>query len=174
MSCALTQGFAVLPCKDGAGGVIKYLITEFANVVSTTEVAGVITAITMAPGSNFWEYAQLKETADWTEDIAVSSTGATIGYTQTANILLFKRDVNKRNEIKLLAQNRLIILVQDKNLIWWILGITQGCDLTSSKYSSGKKINDDNSWPLVFVGAEVAPAQQVNSAIIAALLIPNS
>lgn len=175
MSCDLTQGFGVAACKDGSGGVIEFEISEFGSILDYTVTDGVITAITMAAGKQFWKYSQLKETSDWDETTEVSSTGGTIGYTQTANLMLFKRDTQKRNEIRLLAQNRLAIIVKDKSSIYWILGITQGCDMAKgTKYTSGKKIADDNAWSLVFTGAEHDPAFEVSADLIPALLAPAS
>jgi hypothetical protein len=175
MSCALTQGFDTLDCKDNTGGVIEFLITELANLESITTTDGAITAITMAPGSQFWEYKQLKETADWTEDLKATPANGTIAYNQTANLVLFKRDTEKRNEIMLLAQNTVAIIVKDKNGSYWLLGEEQGCDLADgSKYASGKAGTDKNGWDLVFSAVEHEPAKEVDGTLISTLLIPHS
>lgn len=175
MACALTQGFTTLDCKDNTGGVIEFLITELANVETVIDTDGLITAITMAPGSQFWEYKQLKETAQWTEELKTTPANGTIAYNQTANIVLFKRDTAKRNEIKLLSQNVVCIIVKDKNGSYWLLGETQGCDLADgSKYDSGKAGTDKNGWDLAFGAVEHEPAKEVDSSLIAALLIPAS
>lgn len=175
MACLLTSGINALACKDGTPGVIRALVTDFSNVEAYTETAGVITSITMASGSQFWEYKQIKESASWMEDLTVNVQAGSIGYAQTLNLVIPKRDTQKRNELKLLAQNTLIVICEDANGLYWVLGLTRGMDLDAgSKYDSGIKLGDSNGWTLVFKASEHDPAQEVNSALIDDLLLPAS
>lgn len=176
MACALTSGINATTCKDGTPGIIEAYITEFSNIASYTEVAGVITAITMVNHTHaqFWQYQQIKESASWTEEEIDNVQAGSVGWKQTVNLVIPKRDVDKRNQIKLLAQNSLVIIVKDVNLKYWIIGLTRGADLTGAKYDSGIKLGDANGWTLPFTAAEHDPAQEVQSSIIAALLLPAS
>ncbi|MEI7668512.1 MAG: hypothetical protein WCJ33_00315 [Pseudomonadota bacterium] len=175
MACLLTSGINALACKDGTPGVIEAYITELSNISSYTETAGVVTAITMASGTQFWRYQQIKESSSWTEDLVTNVQAGSIGYGQTLNLVIPKRDVAKRNELKLVAQNTLAIICKDSNGLYWFIGLTRGADLDNgSKYDSGIKLGDGNGWTLVFKGSEHDPAPSVDSAIIAALLTPAS
>ena len=53
MPCNIVEGVALL-CNDGASGIKKAWITEFANVSTYTETSGTITAITQAASTKFW------------------------------------------------------------------------------------------------------------------------
>jgi hypothetical protein len=175
MSCLLTSGINAQACKDGTPGVIKAYITDFANVTSYTIVDGVITAMTLATGRQFWEYNQIKESSDWMEELIVNVQAGSIGYSQTLNIVIPKRDVPKRNELLLVAQNTLMIIVKDANELYWVLGLTRGCDLDSgSKYESGKKLGDNNGWTLVFKASEGQPAPAIAPTLIPTLIVPAS
>ena len=53
MPCNIIEGIT-LDCRQGAGGIKKLYLTEFANVSSVTSSSGSVTAITMASGKKFW------------------------------------------------------------------------------------------------------------------------
>ncbi len=53
MACNIIEGLT-LDCRQGAGGLKKLYLTEFANVSAITQSSGTVTAITMAAGKKFW------------------------------------------------------------------------------------------------------------------------
>lgn len=175
MSCALTQGINSIACKDGTPGIVEAYITELSNITSYEETAGVITDVTLASGKQFWRYQQIKESANWTEEANINVQAGSVGWAQTVNLVIPKRETTKRNEIKLLAQNTLAIIVKDVNNTYWFIGLVRGADMDNgTKYDSGIKLGDANGWNLVFKAAEHDPAQEVDSSIIASLLVPAS
>ena len=52
MPCALTQNYS-LDCKDSLGGITEVYFIAAADVTSTTEASGVITALVKASGKKF-------------------------------------------------------------------------------------------------------------------------
>jgi hypothetical protein len=69
-------------------------------------------------------------------------------------IILNKLQVNTRNEILLLAKNRLVALVKDNNDKMWALGEVNGLDLTGGGSGSGTAFGDRNGYTLTFTGNE--------------------
>lgn len=169
MSCALTQSY-VLDCKDSLGGLKSVLFIEAGNVSSTTEVAGVVTVVTLAEGKNFYKYDLVKETSSFTETVTASVQNGTIFYAQELTIILNKLQANTRNEILLLAQNSLIAIAEDRNGKYWMLGKTGGLDITGGTAASGVATGDRSGYELTFSGQEKELAPEVSSAIIAGLL----
>jgi len=51
MPCNIIEGLT-LDCRQGAGGVKKIYLTEFANVSTITSSSGQVSAITMVAGKN--------------------------------------------------------------------------------------------------------------------------
>lgn len=175
MACALTTGINSTVCKDGTPGVIRFFITELANIESYTLSAGVVTAMDLVAGKQFWIYEQIKESSSWTEELITNVQAGSIGFSQTVNISIPRRTAEKVNEIKLLAQNSLVVIVEDANNFYSIIGLTRGADLDNgSKYDSGIKLGDKNGWDLVFKGSEHDPAPSVSAAIVARLTHPAS
>lgn len=172
MACNLTSSIP-LGCKDGKGGIKKIYVTELENKEAITASNGAITAFTLATGKQFWTYDFEKETGEYNEKITTATDGSgTVFYEPEIKIRFNKKDVTKRNELKLLAQNRLMVIVLDRNGIYWLAGELNGLDLAPSNAMSGKAFGDFNGYDLVFTGKEEEPAQTVGSGLIAALTAP--
>ena len=166
MACALTQGF-VLDCKESLGGVKSVRFVEFDNA-SMTYAAGVAT-ITMDAGKKFWLYSQVRETSSLTETITANVQNGTIFYQQEVVIVLNKLAAATRNEILLLAKNRLLAIVEDMNGNFWLLGAKNGSDITSGNSATGTASGDRNGYTLTFQAMEADPMWSVAAGTIAAI-----
>lgn len=171
MSCALSQGYT-LDCRDNAGGAKAAWIIEHANVSGITHADGIITAIGKANNKRFWKYEQIKDTSEAKEDLQANEQNGTVFYAQSVELVLTKMQASIRNEISALAQNYLIIVVQDRNDKYWLYGETNGLTLSTGSAGTGKAMGDRNGYGLTFTGAEPELAKEVDSSIIAGLIVP--
>jgi len=167
MACALTQGF-VLDCKESVGGIKSVRFVEFDNVASIAYAAGVAT-LTMVASKKFWKYAQVRETSSFTETITANVQNGTIFYSQELTVILNKLAAATRNEILLLAKNRLMAIVEDMNGAFWLLGAKNGLDITGGNSATGTASGDRNGYTLTFSAMEADPMWSVSSAAISAL-----
>lgn len=168
MACALTQGYS-LSCRDSAGGIKSVYFIEFENVTGITAASGTVSAISRANGGKFYKYNLQRATANWSEAGNDSAENGTSFYVQTLVIILNKMQAATSQEIKLLAQNRLIAIVEDRNGKYWLLGQENGLERNGSTHSSGTAMGDRNGYELTFTSDNVAVANEVNSGIIAGL-----
>lgn len=173
MSCALTQGYN-LDCRDSVGGVKEVYISELGNITAAPASSGTISSVTMVTSSQFRKYQLQPQTASFEDAIHTNSNNGTIFYEPSFSMTIRKLQASLRNEIRLLAQNKLAIIVLDRNGKYWALGFTNGMELQNSKVVSGKGMGDFNGYELVFKGAEELPACEVSSSLISALLQPAS
>jgi hypothetical protein len=171
MACALTSGRA-LDCRDSVGGIKRLLITELANKATLTTTSGAISAFTLATGKQFWSYEQVRETSNFSEAMLASVENGTLAYETTLTAIFNKGETATRNQIRLLAQNRLMIIAEDRNGKYWLLGETNGAELTAGSYASGTAMGDRNGYELTFVAKEAEPMKEVASGLIATLLAP--
>lgn len=168
MPCVLTSGYT-LDCADSVGGIKKIYITELANKSSVTAASGIITAFTLSAGKKFFTYELQKETSNLVENITRNSANGTTFYEQVLQFTIRKMAASLRNEIKLLAQNQVMIIVLDRNGKYWLLGEQNGCEMTNSTAATGTAMGDFNGYTLNFQGMEEAPCQEVSSNLIAGL-----
>lgn len=162
MSCNLTQGFTV-GCKDSTGGILELYLREFSSITAiTTNTTGTVTDI--ADGSaaaDFYTYECVKQTSSTSEAIQVSVENGTNVYEQSVVYALNKSEQVKRNEVRLLAQARLMIIAKDQNGKYWLYGEVNGMDLSEGTIASGLNFGDRNGYDLTFMGREPQPAREV-------------
>ena len=162
MSCALTQGYN-LDCRDSTGGIKEIGIIEFDNVESVTLTAGVITAVDQI--ANFRKYQLIAHTGDFEQTVTPSRENGTLEVKQSLKFPINKMTTSVRNELLLLAQNRLMIAVLDTNGKAWLLGQDFGMMLGASSAKSGVKLGDRNGFELMFESDEKTLAYEINSAL---------
>lgn len=168
MSCALTSG-STLACRDAVGGIKRIYITELANKATLTATAGNITAFTLSSTKKFWIYDLIKETAEYEEKIVTSDENGTIFYETELKLMLHKTSVAFRNELKLIAQAQLMVIILDRNGVYWLMGEGNGATLMPSSGKSGKAMGDFNGYELVLGAKEVDLMPTVSSGLITAL-----
>lgn len=170
-NCALTSDYS-FGCDTGIGGLKEVYFIELENVTSVTESSGTLTAITKATGKVFRKYQLVLETANFKEDITGNRQNGTLFYPQTGLIVINKQNVAVRNEILLLAKNRLIAVAKDNNLTYRLFGREFGMMLLTGSADSGTAWGDRNGYTLNFTGAELELAPFVSDAVIATLQTP--
>ena len=173
MPCALTQNYT-LDCKDSLGGITEVYFATAADVTSTTEASGVITALVKAAGKKFYKYELVKGTSQLVENVNANVQNGTVFYAPELTIVLNKLQANTRNEILLLAQNTLVAVAKDNNGKYWYLGKTRGLDLTGGNAGTGTAEGDRSGYTLTFTGAEAALAPEVNSTVAGQLTTAGS
>jgi hypothetical protein len=173
MACALTQGYSQ-GCRDSAGGIKSVYLIEFDNVSGITQSAGTATVISKANGGRFWKYVLQRSTGEWMEEYQDSIDNGTTFQKQTLTFPLNGLSAATSQEIKLLAQNKLIAVVesQEPTPKYWLLGETNGLMREGGKSGSGKAFGDRSGYELTFTGEESRMAIQVSSGIIAGLIVP--
>ena len=169
-SCALTTGFD-LDCRDAVGGVKSVRFANLDDYLALTPVvsAGAITSITAT--ATFYKYEQLKETSSLTETINGNSQNGTVYYTPEMVVVLSKLDVNKRNEIKVLAQQRLVAIVETNDVYCMrTSNMFLGVDLDSDASSINAWFSPDSQKYRVAVdltlGVQVAYPDQISAVIL--------
>jgi len=168
MACVLTTGFT-LDCKDNVGGIKTAWLLEWDAVSAYTKSSGEISAMTLDGGKSFFKYELPKGTGNMTMNAVTNAENGTTFYEAQLQIVLHKLSTTSRNEIKLLAQNRLAIIVLDNNSTYWALGLESGCDTTAAEGATGTAWGDRNGWSLTFLHRETDFPAKVQSSVVTSL-----
>ena len=166
--CALTQDYS-FQCDVGIGGTKEVYLIELENISSYTESSGTLTGITKAAGKIFRKYQLVLETASFEETITGNRQNGTLFYPQKGTIIINKQSVAVRNEILLLAKNRLVMVIKDNNLTYRLLGREYGLMLQTGSATTGVAWGDRNGYTLEFTGNELELAPFVQESVIATL-----
>jgi len=170
MACETILNGINLGCENGVGngGLKKMYILPSNFLTASTEVSGNITVIGTSGTTKYKEYEFIKFTANYVEAAAINKENGSTFFTQTVTLNLPKRDVTKRNEIALLGagQRSLNIVVLDQNDTYWMLGKTNGAQLTTVESGSGMKLGDGSMYTITMVAEEPYQAYTVSASAI--------
>lgn len=170
MACNITSGIT-RACRDSNGGIKAVYITELANkntLTSATE--GLISAFTLTTGKKFWTYELTSETSNFEDKTVGNKENGTNYQDQIVNLIFNKGEVAKRNAIKLIAQNRVMVIILDNNGTYWLFGENEGLELTEGNFASGTARGDRNGYTVSLAGREKDPAQEVTASLMTTLL----
>jgi len=112
--CQLTTGF-VLDCKTASAGIKTIWLVEFSAKSTLTKSSGEVSAHTLSGGKSYFKYELEKETASMTWRTIPSTENGTVFYEADLVARLHKVTTAQRNEIKLLAQNRMLAIQQSES-----------------------------------------------------------
>lgn len=160
--CDITNG-RIEQCKDSVSGLkaiyfINYddLNPDDATYVSGTDEINDWTPIA-AGALQLYKY-ELKGANSFETTINSSRDNGTTFFQQTLTIQLKRQDVTTHKNVKLLAYGRPRIVVRTMTDQFFLMGLTQGADVTAGTVSSGSALGDFNGYNLTFEAMEVSPA----------------
>lgn len=126
-----------LGCASNVGGIVRAYLVADTLTGATYNGDGELTAIVGA-GGNIYTYDVQKQTSSLTETINSSLENGTLFYQQDLTLVFHKIDADKRNQVKLMAQNRgLMCFVEDNNGTIYFLGNPTGTALSGGYLSAG-------------------------------------
>ncbi|MEM9823233.1 MAG: hypothetical protein AAF985_19285 [Bacteroidota bacterium] len=167
MPCDLTTG-RTEPCKDSIGGIKNAFFLDYAEnafTVASSAATGIDASVT-----EVFKYELRSDTNnDATESMVSNKDAGTSVNTQTVNLRLKKQDAATSNEIKLMAYARPIIVIQDRNDVYKVFGLSEGMDLTGSNIQSGNARADFNGYDLTFTSLEGDMGPILDAATVTAL-----
>lgn len=172
MACLLTSGYTFLGCRGGSGGIKKVYISEWSNLSggTFTSVAGLVTAFTLSGSTVFRVYALDREMGMFSSPGTYTPASGTISYEPGIDFTIKKLTTAMIQEIHLVAQNLLVMMVEDVNGDYWLFGYENGMDLLTFSLESGTAFTDFNGNKLSFKGKEISPIYKVTSTLIPGLI----
>lgn len=164
MACNLTSGIQ-LGCRDNAGGVANMWITDFDNITSITQSTGdTITAISGT--GTFYAFELIRTSSQFTETVNASLEAGTVFYQDELVTYFAKMTQDKRNILKVLAQNqKLAIVFSDNNGLYWLMGQDYGSFISAGTQVSGKSLGDANGLNMTFQALEQFPINSLSGTL---------
>ena len=161
MACNLTAGIP-LGCRDNAGGVANAWITDFSNIASITQSTG--DTITNISGSGtFYAFELIRTSSQFTETVNASLQAGTVFYQDELVTYFAKMTQEKRNILKVLAQNqKLAIVFSDNNGEYWFMGQNYGSFISAGSQVTGQALGDANGLNMTFQALEQFPINSLS------------
>ena len=166
MACNLTKG-RNLTCRDGIGGIKAIYLVQHDELSTYTAASGELTDLDLGSGDDIYRYLLKRGTGSITETVNASSENGTVFYTHSANVKLHDLTKEDQNEIKLLAQQRMVVFAElnqlssgGKNKIV-AMGLDNGMELSAGTSASGAALGDMGGYDWTFESQEPNPMQLV-------------
>ncbi len=162
MSCpTLTQGFTPKLCKTPSG-TKSFLI-----------VSGVVTAIAMTSGKQFFRYKQKPEVANWKETPTIDAKSGAYKYVADVIFDINSLDSATKIEAEKVMQLTNMVISEDADGTNWLIGNTNGVDFTPAT-DGGVEYSSFRGIKMTGQSTDFLPVASVPSNLIAALLLPAS
>jgi len=177
MATTLLGGIARETVQGTQGGLLTFYATELSNITGTTSVsAGVATLHT---GASVWkQYVLGKESgSNFTSTYAGNVQNGSGQYEQVLTAIFKRNSVSKRNELKVMGQNELVVVINDNdqptsggttgNL--YVIGLRVnndygGVNLTSGTVATGAQFADSNNMTVTLRALESHPPLAITAA----------
>tara|TARA_R110002020_G_scaffold110765_3_gene255880 strand:- start:6509 stop:7072 length:564 start_codon:yes stop_codon:yes gene_type:complete len=166
MACNLTKGRNIT-CRDGIGGIKAIYIVQHDELTSYVSASGELTDLDLGSGDDIYKYTLKRGTGSVTETINASSENGTVFYTQAVNVKLHDLTKEDQNQVKLLAQQRMVIFAElnavssgGKNVIV-ACGLDNGAELSAGTSVTGVGLGDMSGYDWTFEAQEPNPMQVV-------------
>lgn len=168
MACNLTQAFS-WDCKDDTNGVKAIYLVEYNSSDTITKASGEITVLTLASSRVFFKWELEKETAEFTAKVIPNEENNSVAYEAELKARLFGITTAKRNELKLLAKTRILMVVKDNGGEYWLCGMDTGCRLQETTGAWGKKFDDYRGFELTIKHRETDLPVKIQSSVVSGI-----
>jgi hypothetical protein len=106
-----------------------------------------------------------------TETLNASTENGTLFYTPEVTFTINKLQTFVRNELRLLARNRLLVIVLDNNGRYWLLGAANGLEASAGTAGTGTAFGDRSGYEMTLTGMEPEPMLNIAAATFTALTV---
>lgn len=170
MACSLTLQGRPLPCRDSVGGVRNvWILTnynstgngEFIDTLYVGPASGEIAGTSAA--TIYKDYLSPRNVSTFTQNVSASAENGIVFYTQVLSLVLAKPVAADLIELRNLRKGRLAIIVEDNNGRKFVMGHTQGSELSGGSLATGTAKGDLNGYTLEFTAEEQTPAPFVGT-----------
>lgn len=162
MACTLSTG-RELPCRDSVGGLKAIWFADYDTLGTLTVASGEVTAIGGTPALFKFE---VKGNSSLEQTINASTENGTVFYEQVLNLTLTKLDKATQEEIKVIANGRPHVFVEDYNGNYLLVGAVHGAEVTGGTIVTGGAMGDLSGFTLTLSAQETIPAYFVTSTVV--------
>lgn len=172
MACSLTLSGRELPCRDSVGGIRNvWILADYNNQTPDDGqfIEGMYAAVTSGKINStlqaavYRDYVSPKNTSTFTQNVNGSIENGNVFYQQVLSLVLSKPVSEDVIELRNLAKGRMSIIVEDNNGNKFVMGHTQGVELSGGSIATGTGKGDLNGFTLEFTAEERIPAPFVGT-----------
>lgn len=162
-SCDITLSTIAQDCRPNLSGIKKIAISNYVEGAFSKEDANPnLVTLENTVDTKWTVYIPAKHTGSLTKTLTKNEQTGVLYYTNEVSATFNHMDGANGEAIDLLGQGRLIVVVQDNNLMNWVLGVDDWVSVSAITGQTGAAADDGNNWQITFT--EVASHAAYNVA----------
>lgn len=165
MACLSTAGF-IVNCKSTIGGIKSFWIGPYATIANAATIDPTTAQITALPAATWETYNMKQHTGNFVEAATVSKENNTIFYTQTLTAQFTILSAPRRLQLDTFSRGRHVIIVQDNNDNYWLMGYKDGAEVATESTETGTGKGDFNGYKITFTAEEANKAYRLADSIV--------
>lgn len=167
MSCFISSGIS-LGCADSLGSLkTVYILGDSGHTVSSISQTADEAISGITGTGTFYKFAVKRNTSSLTQTANKSFENGTVYYQPDLVLSFYKYDQDKRNLVKLMAQDdNLKVVVVDQNDTAYYLGEVNGMYLSAGTAETGLAVGDKNGFSLTLTGQEPNLASTLTAPLV--------
>lgn len=165
MACLSTAGF-IVDCKKTIGGIKSFWIGPYATIANAATIDPTTAQITALPSASWETYNMKQHTGNFVEAATVSKENNTIFYTQTLTAQFTILSAARRLQLDTFSRGRHVIIVQDNNDNYWLMGYKDGAEVATESTETGTGKGDFNGYKITFTAEEANKAYRLADSIV--------
>lgn len=172
MACNQTLAGIAKDCQPSMGGIKNVYCANKTDIASDgiTVTEGKITGITMEASKKFKHYSFIRNNGSLSSTYAIDRNNGS-SYVTSDLVLPFSRmDTAKRIEISALAQNELVVIVEDNNGAFWFLGYDEPVMASAGDGLTGTARADRNGYSITLQDNSREMPYEVDPTIVAGIV----
>lgn len=150
-SCDITLSTIAQDCRPNLSGIKKIAISNYVEgAFSKDDEDPNLVTLENTSDTKWVEYVPAKQTGSLTKTLTKNEQTGVLYYTNEVSATFNRMDGDNGNAVDLLGQGRLIVVVQDKNDMNWVLGIDDWVSVSAITGQTGAAADDGNNWQITF------------------------
>lgn len=153
MSCTCNSLKAIsTTCGESSVGGIKRVIVACANDVTITPKTGDgnegLADVTIESGKKTYQISFRKQSSSFSSEYTLDDVNGVKFVTTTAEIVVAKMNLARRNAIEGLLDSEVVAFVEDMNGNYWVMGAENVVTATACTFTSGTAASDANNFTI--------------------------
>ena len=161
-SCDITLSTIAQDCRPNLSGIKKIAVANYVEGAFSKDDANP-NMVTLEHTEVKWTvYIPAKNTGSLTKTLTKNEQTGVLYYTNEVAATFNHMDGDNGAAVDLLGQGRLMVVVQDKNEMNWVLGVDDWVSVSGITGQTGAAADDGNNWQITFT--EVSSHAAYNTA----------
>ena len=161
-TCDITLSTIAQDCRPNLSGIKKIAVANYVEGAFSKDDVNP-NLVTLEHTEVKWTvYTPAKNTGSLTKTLTKNEQTGVLYYTNEVSATFNHMDGANGEAVDLLGQGRLLVVVQDKNGVNWVLGVDDWVSVSAITGQTGAAADDGNNWQITFT--EVASHAAYNTA----------